>query len=144
METPKTKALMEERLRKASWLEIHSNSYFFRIENNHFVLLEVCEALKKRGVTCFVTRDDYERERTSHVYGYMNGQRVMFGFSEVPYRWWLNNDSIEHGDCRGIQGRNGFDFPYEIEEIIGGLRPCSRKELDDYERKKANEFYIRL
>lgn len=144
METPKAKAILAERLKNANWVDLHSNFYFLRVENNHFVLLEVCEALKAAGVECFTARDEYERERTHYINGYKDGKRVQFGFSEVPYRWWINNSSYEHGNCRDIKGQHGFDYPYEISDILNNLRPCTAKELEDYERKKTSEFYIRL
>ncbi len=144
METPKTKTIMEKRLDKAGPHIRTEQSYFLRQSNNHFVLLEVCEALTSQGFECFTARDEYEREHTHYVNAYRDGKRVQFGFSEVPYRWWVNDSSYEHGDCRDICGKHGYDYPFELDYIISRAVACSRKELEEYERKKEGNFYVKL
>lgn len=143
MKTPKTKAIMAEREKKFN--RAFDNPYYLRITNNHFVLLEVSEALKKHGFECFTAKDEYDREATHYVTAYKDGKQIRFGFSEVPYRWWVNNSDAWHGDVICTWGRKDqFAYPYELDYLISHAVTCGKKELEDYERKKTSDFYIRL
>jgi len=143
METPKTKAIMAERIKK--FRAAFDNPYYLRVANNHFVLLEVCEELTKQGFECFTAKDEYDRECVHYVTAYKDGKQVQFGFAEVPFRWWVNNSSERNGDIICTWGRKDqFAYPYELQYLIDHAIPCSEKQRQDYERKKVSDFYVRL
>lgn len=143
METPKAKAIMAERMKKFN--KAFDNPYYLRIVNNHFVLLEVSEALESHGFECFTAKDEYEREATHYVTAYKDGKLIQFGFSEVPYRWWVNNANEWHGDVICTWGmKDQFAYPYSLEYLISHAVTCTEKQLQDYERKKTSDFYVRL
>ena len=143
MEKPKTKAIMAERIKKFS--AAFDNPYYLRIANNHFVLLEVCEELTKQGFECFTAKDEYDHECVHYVTAYNDGKQVQFGFAEVPFRWWVNNSSERNVDIICTWGRKDqFAYPYELQYLIDHAIPCSEKQLQDYERKKVSDFYVRL
>lgn len=143
METPKTKAIMAERIKK--FRAAFDNPYYLRVANNHFVLLEVCEELTKQGFECFTAKDEYDHECVHYVTAYKDGKQVQFGFAEVPFRWWVNNSSERNGDIICTWGRKDqFAYPYELHYLIDHAIPCSEKQRQDYERKKVSDFYVRL
>lgn len=130
---------MKEYLAKARDLNSYMGSYTARRKNNHHVLLEVAEELKKLGCTCYTCKEDFERERTDliHVFN-KEGKSVCFGFAEVPYRWYIDS---EHGqNVRYLIGEHGYDYPFDAEEILGKIT-----KTDKYGNERFNSpFYIRL
>ncbi len=148
METPKTRAVMAERIRKFS--RAFDNPSCLRWDNTHFTLLEVSEKLTEQGFECFTARDEYERERVHIVYAYRDGRRLLFGFSDVPFRWWINNNIITFsgkclGDIRCVWGRKDqYAYPYSLEHLMDSARTCSEKELRDLEGMRSGKFWIRL
>lgn len=143
METPKTKAVMAERIKKFN--RAFDNPICLRWDNTHFTLLEVSEKLTEQGFECFTARDEYERERVHLVYAYKDGRRLLFGFSEVPYRWWINDSHEKHGDIWCVWGaKDSYAYPYTLERLMSSARTCSEKELQRYEEMKTGKFWIRL
>lgn len=142
METPKTKKMMEPLLKRFD--RAYDNPYYLRVANNHFTLLEVSEKLTENGFECFTANDEFEHERVHYVTAYRDGKMIRFGFSEVPYRWWVNNSHCFNGDVIGLRGRNGYDYPFELDYLISHAVACSSKELEEYERKKSDKFYRRI
>lgn len=148
METPKTKAVMAMRIKKFN--RAFDNPICLRWDNTHFTLLEVSEILTQQGFECFTAEDKYRRERVDLVYAYKDGKRLLFGFSEVPFRWWINNSIITmSGKCLGdvwcVWGmKDQYAYPFSLEFLMGRAKACSSKELEEYERMKTDRFYVRL
>ena len=143
METPKTRAVMAGLTKKFN--RAFDNPYYLRLANTHYTLLEVCEKLTEQGFECFTAKDEYDRETVHFIQAYKDGRRVMFGFSEVPFRWWVNNSDAWKGDIRCVWGtKDQFAYPYDLEYLMSHAVPCSQKELEEYERKKEGNFYVRL
>ena len=56
MDTPKAKAEMQKYL-STHKTDTYLSAYGARLRNNHFVLIEVAEELKKHGFDCYCTQD---------------------------------------------------------------------------------------
>ena len=136
METPKTQKIMQEYLAGRK-LDSFLPAYCARRKNNHHVLLEVCEELKKHGVSCYTNRQEYESERTYLIHAVKDGKCVVFGFAEVPFRWYVGSDYI-HG--RGLVGERGFGYPYEIEEILSQIN----NPIGEFDQRMFEDQRIRI
>ena len=119
METPKAKAVMQEYL-KTHKIDGYFDAYRARLTNNHHVLLEVAEEMKKLGFVCYAASDSYKNEATRLVYAIRDNECVTFGFAEVPYRWYI--DSEYRFTC-GLIGEHGYDYPFDIEDILKHVGP---------------------
>lgn len=136
METPNAQRIMQEYL-AGKKLDSHLPAYYARRKNNHHVLIEVCDELKKHGVDCYTNRQEHERERTSLVYAVKDGKYVCFGFAEVPFRWYIGS---EHSFCRGLVGEHGYGYPYEVDEILDKINV----PLSKYEKCACEDQRIRI
>jgi hypothetical protein len=136
METPKAQRIMQEYL-AGKKLDSYLPAYCARRKNNHHVLLEVCEELKKHGVDCYTERQEYERERTSLIYAVKDGKYVCFGFAEVPFRWYVGS---EHSCWRWPIGEHGYGYPYEVEDILSKINV----PLSKYEKSACEDQRIRI
>jgi len=128
METPKAKEIMKRYLEDNSrHLKTFLDWYFARRKNNHHVLIEVCEELKKLDCECYVSKSDYKDERVDIVYVFKSDKRVVFGFAEVPYRWYVGGD-YSHGRFNDREN-HGFNFLYEVSEIIDRMETAKSSDL---------------
>lgn len=123
MKTPKARAFMNEYLSKKGKFQNYFDARWARQKNNHHVILEVCEELKKRGCECYVSKDDFNREKVEIAYVFNGNYTTVFGFSDVPFRWYINSEYL-HGRFDGGEN-NGYDFPYEIEDILNDMQPST-------------------
>lgn len=123
--TPKAQAEMEEYL-KTHKLDNYFPAYSARLHNNHFVLMEVAEEVKKRGFDCYCVKDRYECQTTEGVYAIRGNECVLFGFKEVPYQWYVYSDYP--GLTSGLIKVNSYDYPFSIEDILSQVGPNRFKE----------------
>jgi len=121
METPRAKAEMQEYL-KTHKINDYFPAYGARRRNNHLVLMEVAEEVKKHGFRCYCAEDYYKHQSTSLVYAVKDDKCVTFGFAEVPYRWYINSEH-QLGMTAGLVGEHGYDYPFDIEDILSNVVP---------------------
>ena len=148
METPKTRAFMEEYIKNAK-IGINRvmwgywEAYRARRVNNHHVLVEVAEELAKHGYECYGYELDYNSECLHSMQVRKGNFYTMVGFAEVPYRWYVGVEYEEGGGLvRGVYvGESGWDFPFEIDEIIEymgrKMKPIDERFRDVYKVKIA-------
>lgn len=144
METPKTRAFMQEYMKKAHketpvdfgyW-----EAYRARRVNNHHVLVEVAEELAKHGYECYGYEPNYKDECMSLIKLFKDGKETVVGFAEVPYRWYVGTPYEENGGLvRGLYiGEDSYQFPFEIEEIIAHpMKPIDERFRDVYKVRIA-------
>lgn len=125
--TPKAQAEMEEYL-KTHKVDAYFSAYAARLHNNHFVLMEVTEEVKKRGFTCYCAKDRYDCKTTEFVYAIRGNECVLFGFKEVPYQWYIFNSQHYPGLTSGLIKFCSYDYPFSIEDILSQVGPNRFKE----------------
>lgn len=124
--TPKAQAEMEEYL-KTHNINDYFPAYGARLHNNHFVLMEVAEEVKKQGFTCYCAKDRYDCKTTEFVYAIRGNECVLFGFKEVPYEWYVYSQHYP-GLTSGLIKFCSYDYPFSIEDILSQVGPNRFKE----------------
>ena len=124
--TPKAQAEMEEYL-KTHKIDDYFPAYGARLHNNHFVLMEVAEEVKKQGFTCYCAKDRYDCKTTEFVYAIRGDECVLFGFKEVPYEWYVYSQHYP-GLTSGLIKFCSYDYPFSIEDILSQVGPNRFKE----------------
>ena len=137
METPKARAIMQEYLRTHK-TDSYFPAYIARRHNNHHVLMEVAEEVKKQGYGCYCSKDLYDCQTTDFIYAIKGDRCVLFGFKEVPYEWYIYSDHYP-GLTAGLVGEHGYDYPFDIEDILSKVGP-NRFGKDKFD----SPFYIKL
>lgn len=126
MDTPKAKAEMQEYL-KTHKVDAYFPAYAARRHNNHYVLMEVVEEMKKQGFTCYCSKDYYDHESTELIYAIRGEECVLFGFKEVPYEWYIYSEHYP-GLTAGLVNGDTYSYPFDIEDILSQLGPNRFRE----------------
>lgn len=123
------------------------NNYFEshrqRMKNNHITLMKVADMLKLKGCKVYSSefrdseRDSYRR----YLLVVKDRKKTYVGFSEVPYRWWLDSECSNLKNTRGLVGEKGYGFPYTIQEILDSMRTIQISEIG-FQQKLRN--YVEL
>lgn len=124
--TPKAQEEMREYL-KAHKVDAYFPAYAARLHNNHFVLMEVAEEVKKQGFDCYCAKDRYDCKTTEFVYAIRGNECVLFGFKEVPYQWYIYSTHYP-GLTSGLIKFSSYDYPFDMDDILSQVGPNRFKE----------------
>lgn len=89
--------------------------YVERMENNHNFLMKVAEELKGRGCEVYSTkwRSAKQDGYRNYILAVKDGKRVLVGFHEVPYGWYVDPDCCarEH-EMRFLSENHGYGVSF--------------------------------
>lgn len=107
-------------------------SYGQRMKNNHITLMQVADMLKLKGCKVYSSefRDSKRDSYRKYLLVVKDNKKTYVGFSEVPYRWWLDSECSNRKNTRGLVGEKGYGFPYTIEEILDSMRTIQKSERE--------------
>lgn len=85
-------------------------AYHARMLRNHHTIMSIADELKEKG--CSITLPS--SELVSYIKIEKEGKKGIFGFAQVPYRWYVKSE------FRGPFEYN-LDTPFTAEQIINSL-----------------------
>lgn len=112
--------------------QIIGNDYFSayrsRMEVNNRYFLDVARELTEAGCKVYVAKDG--------LIGWIRveneDRHINFGFTEVPYRWYLSYDldpSKGQGSGRTLKTEYEYNSPFTAKDIIQNMQPNPKKQF---------------
>lgn len=96
--------------------------YRRRMEDNNNLFLDMADQLKDKGFNVWINKDGL----ISYLYIEGNGKHIYFGFTDVPYRFYLQHD-IDHrlgnGSGKTLKEEYGNENTFTADYIISMMQP---------------------
>lgn len=112
--------------------QITGNDYFSayrsRMEVNNQYFLDIAKELTENGYKVYVPKDGL----ISWVRVESEDKHINFGFTDVPYRWYLNYDidyTKGNGSGRTLKEQHDYDSPFNAYQIIDSLQPNTPQQV---------------
>lgn len=116
-------------------------AYRERLENNHKTFIEMAKELTNKGCSVYITTD----RLVSSLYVEKDGNHIYFGFTDVPYRWYLHYDidaRLNMGSGRSLKEIHGTENPYSPDFIIESLQPIPEKRTPGPKPTSYRKLYV--
>lgn len=109
------------------------SAYRSRMEVNNQYFLDVAKELTGMGFNVYHPKDGL----ISFIKVEGNERHIYFGFTDVPYRWYLSYD-IDYrkgqGSGRTLKEQTDYDNPFTAQDIISNMQPNAPKQV------KSNQY----
>jgi len=112
--------------------QITGNDYFSayrsRMEVNNAYFLEVARELTEAGYSVYIPKDGL----ISFIRVENEDKHLNFGFTDVPYRWYLSYDidyTKGQGSGRTLVEQFDYDTPFTAYQVIDKMQPNAKQQV---------------